>query len=121
MFFYYIHIWWVYILVSKVLAGDSYSCVALDNGINSGMLYSWVQKYKEKGYNGLVDKKKGRPRKVPIMKENSSPKPLKESEREELIRLRAENQFIKTEIKNLKAETEVIKKLIALRQERWAA
>ena len=55
------------VLVSKVLAGDSYSCVALDNGINSGMLYSWVQKYKENGYNGLVDKKKGRPRKVPIM------------------------------------------------------
>ena len=49
------------------------------------------------------------------MKENSSPKPLKESERKELIRLRAENQFIKTEIENLKAETEVIKKLIALR------
>ena len=109
------------VLVSKVLAGDSYSCVSLDNGINSGMLYSWVQKYKEKGYNGLVDKKKGRPRKVPIMKENSSPKPLKESEREELIRLRAENQSIKTEIENLKAETEVIKKLIALRREKWAA
>ena len=30
------------VLVSKVLASDSYSCVALDNGINSGMLYSWV-------------------------------------------------------------------------------
>ena len=38
------------VLVSKVLAGDSYSCITLDNGINSGMLYSWVQKYKEKGY-----------------------------------------------------------------------
>ena len=83
------------VLVSKVLASDSYSCVALDNGINSGMLYSWVQKYKEKGYNGLVDKKKGRPRKVPIMKENSRPKPLKESEREELIRLRAEINLLK--------------------------
>ncbi len=33
-------------------------------------------------------KKQGRPRKVPIMKESRSPKPLKESEREELIRLR---------------------------------
>ena len=54
-------------------------------------------------------------RKVPIMKENSSPKPLKESEREELIRLRAENKFIKTEIENIKAEKEIIKKLIALR------
>ena len=55
------------------------------------------------------------------MKETRSSKPLKESEREELIRLREENQFIKTEIENIKAETEVIKKLIALRREKWAA
>ena len=109
------------VLVSKILAGYSYNSVALENRINYRILYNWVQKYKEKGYNGLVDEKKGRPRKVPIMKENRSPKPLKESEREELIRLREENQFIKKEIENIKAETEVIKKLIALRREKWAA
>lgn len=109
------------VLVSKILAGYSYNSVALDNGINYRTLYKWVQKYKEKGYNGLVDEKKERPRKVPIMKGNSSPKPLKESEREELIRLREENKFIKTEIENIKAETEIIKKLIALRREKWAA
>ena len=108
------------VLVSKILAGYSYNSVALENGINYRTLYKWVQKYKEKGYNGLVDEKKERPRKVPIMKENSSPKPLKESEREELIRLREENKFIKTEIENIKAETEIIKKLIALRREKWA-
>ena len=108
------------VLVSKILVGYSYNSVALENRINYRILYNWVQKYKEKGYNGLVDEKKGRPRKVPIMKENSSPKPLKESEREELIRLRAENQFIKTEIENIKAEKEIIKKLIALRREKWA-
>jgi len=66
------------VLVSKILAGYSYNSVALENGINYRILYKWVQKYKEKGYNGLVDEKKGRPRKVPIMKENRSPKPLKE-------------------------------------------
>ena len=109
------------VLVSKILVGYSYNSVALENRINYRILYNWVQKYKEKGYNGLVDEKKGRPRKVPIMKENRSPKPLKESEREELIRLREENQFIKKEIENIKAETEVIKKLIALRREKWAA
>ena len=108
------------VLVSKILVGYSYNSVALENRINYRILYNWVQKYKEKGYNGLVDEKKGRPRKVPIMKENSSPKPLKESEREELIRLRAENKFIKMEIENIKAEKEIIKKLIALRREKWA-
>ena len=39
---------------------------------------------------------------------------LNETEYEELIRLRAENEHIKTEI-------EVIKKSIALRREKWAA
>ncbi|WP_439649611.1 IS3 family transposase [Gemella morbillorum] len=33
------------VLVSKVLAGDSYNCVVLDNGINSGMFSKAVDKY----------------------------------------------------------------------------
>ncbi len=44
----------------------------------------------------------------------TNPAPLSESEREELIRLRAENEYIK-------AENEVIKKEIALREEKQAA
>ena len=48
------------------------------------------------------------------MKGKTDPRPLTESEREELIRLRAENEYIK-------AENEVIKKRIALREEKWAA
>ena len=78
------------------------------------MLYRWVQKYKTKGHNGLIDMKKGRPPKEPQMKKTMNPAPLTESEREELIRLRAENEYIK-------AENEVIKKEIALREERQAA
>lgn len=101
-------------LISQVLAGKSNQEVALSAGINGGMLYQWVQKYKSKGYNGLVDMKKGRPPKEPQMKKNVQPAPLTESEREELIRLRAENEYIK-------AENEVIKKRIALRQEKEAA
>ena len=101
-------------LISKVLAGESNKKVACSNGISEAMLYRWVQKYKTKGYNGLIDMKKGRPPKELQMKKNVNPAPLTESEREELIRLRAENEYIKT-------ENEVIKKRIALRQEKWAA
>lgn len=102
-------------LVSKVIAGQSCKSVELESGISSGMLYQWVQKYKIMGYNGLVTKK-GRPMKNLDMKKTNinKPKPVKESEREELIRLRAENEYIK-------AENEVIKKEIALREERQAA
>ncbi len=48
------------------------------------------------------------------MKKQQEPRALTESEREELIRLRAENEYIK-------AENEVIKKEIALREEKQAA
>ena len=101
-------------LISQVIAGKSNQEVALSVGINSGLLYQWVQKYKSMGYNGLVDKKKGRPSKEPQMKKSINPVPLTESEREELIRLRAEIEYIK-------AENEVIKKEIALREEKHAA
>ena len=103
-----------YELVAQVLAGQSCLSVAISAGINDGMLYQWVRKYKELGYNGLVNMKKGRPCKEPQMKKKTSPTPLTESEREELIRLRAEIEYIK-------AENEVIKKEIALRHEKWAA
>ena len=96
------------------MAGQSCQEVALSNGINPGQLYQWVRKYKELGYNGLESLKKGRPIKEPEMKKNVEPRPLSESEREELIRLRAEVEY-------MKAENEVIKKRIALRQEKAAA
>ena len=102
-------------LISMVLAGRSNLSVALEAGIDPGMLYHWVRKYKAEGYNGLVTMKKGRPcNKESNMKKETNPRPLTESEREELIRLRAENEYIK-------AENEVIKKRIALRHEKWAA
>ena len=104
-----------YELVARVLTGESITSVAISTGISTGMLYNWVRKYRELGYNGLVDKKKGRKsNKSDMNKKSIRPKPLTESEREELIRLRIENEAIKAEI-------EVVKKKIALRQERWAA
>ncbi|WP_434309226.1 helix-turn-helix domain-containing protein [Hominifimenecus sp. rT4P-3] len=105
-------------IVSQVLAGRSLQDAAFSSGITGGLLYQWVQKYKTKGYNGLVNRKKGRPTKEPQMKTKkvniNNPRPLDETEREELIRLRAENEYIK-------AENEVIKKEIALREEKQAA
>ncbi len=47
-------------------------------------------------------------------KKKIEPKELTESEREELLRLRAENEYLRT-------ETAAIKKLMALRREREAA
>ena len=86
-------------LVSKVLAGNSYKSVAIEVGIPDGQLYTWVNKYKNFGYNSLEIKKRGRPSKMKEKNENTNiePKPLNESEREELIRLREEVRYLRTE------------------------
>ena len=103
-------------MVSQVLAGYSINSVAIKNGVFDGVLYQWVRKYKLFGYNGLIDKRKGRKLKNPDMKKVGTRKPPKpnESEYEELIRLRAENEY-------MKAEIALIKKEIALREEKQAA
>ena len=43
-----------YELVSQVLAGNSNKSVAFNAGIDDGMLYQWVRKYKIYGYNGCL-------------------------------------------------------------------
>ena len=103
-----------YELVAKVLAGQSNESVAVSAGIDSGLLYQWVRRYKMRGYEGLATMKKGRPPKEPSMKKKELPAELTPSEREEMIRLKAENEY-------LRAENAVIKKEIALREERRAA
>ena len=68
-----------------------------------------------KGYPGLAAQRKGRPPKEPDMKKKiEEPAELIPSEREEMIRLRAENE-------RLRAEIAVVKKEIALREEKCAA
>jgi len=102
-------------LINEHKAGKSINSVAINAGINEGLLYSWIRKYEKLGYNGLVESKKGRPsRNSDMSKKIIKQRELTESELEELIRLRSENEYIKTEI-------EVLKKEIALREEKEAA
>ena len=105
-----------YTLVSRVLAGESLKSVAYSSGVTYSQLNQWVRNYKNYGYNGLIPKQRGRKSKDDDMKKIGTRKPPKpnESEYEELIRLRAENAY-------MKAEIEVIKKEIALREEKEAA
>ncbi len=102
--------------ISKVLAGNSCNSVAIEAGISNGQLYNWIYKYKKFGYNSLEIKKRGRPSKMKDNNENTDikPKPLNESEREELIRLREEVRYLRT-------VQAVEKKLEALRREKYAA
>lgn len=102
-------------LVAKVLAGDSIANVAKNAHINSGLLYQWVKKYREKGMDGLKCLKKGRPSKegfsiniMPKKKNKVTP-----TEQEELKLLRERNKY-------LEAENLYLKKLRALELEKTA-
>ena len=101
-------------LINQYKAGKSIKSVAINAGMNVGVLYSWLRKYEELGYNGLVDNRKGRPRRNPDMsKKIIKQRELTESELEELIRLRERCAY-------LEAESEALKKSIALRKEKEA-
>lgn len=102
-----------YTLVARVLAGESQKSVAISAGINDSQLSKWVKRYKIYGYDGL-NLKKGRLSKELSMKKSVKPNELSISEKEELIRLRVEIEYLRT-------ENEAIKKLIALRREKEAA
>ena len=124
-------------LVNRVLSGESFTSVAISAGICPGGLNTWIHKYKEMGYIGLIDRRKNRKPKESHMKKHKHTQPgrHKESEHEELIRLRSEiesfkaenklfkkeNEFFKAQNEFFKTENAVIKKEIALREQKATA
>jgi len=90
-----------YEVVSRVLAGKSINSAAVEAEIDSGQLYQWVKKYKELGYDGL-QLRQGRKPKEYSMSPKSKPEKLTKSEREELVLLRKQNEYLQAENAYLK-------------------
>ena len=88
-------------LVSQVLAGKSMTSVAIEAGINRGLLYQWVRRYKQYGYDGL-ELRKGRKPKDPDMTKKAKPKELEQSDYEKLKLLERENEYLRVENAYLK-------------------
>ena len=62
-------------------------------GINSGLLYAWIKKYREKGMEGLINKKKPG---NPLSKYSRRKSLTKEEQLEyENMKLRIENEMLK--------------------------
>ena len=93
--------------INRVLDNqESIWSVSLDIGLPSdGMLHSWINKYKENGYN-MVERKRGRSTMPKVTKKNKI-----ETKDETIKRLEEENLY-------LKAELEYSKKLRAVVQAR---
>lgn len=90
------------VLINK----ESIYSVALRFGLpGDGMLYNWIKKYKENGYN-IVERKRGR---------STMPKVTKKQKNETI---EEENRRLKEENEYLKVELEYSKKLRAVVQAR---
>ena len=48
-------------VINRALNGESKKSLAVEYNITSSQIISWLKKYEEFGYNGLIDKPKGRP------------------------------------------------------------
>ena len=98
-------------IVNRVLNGESKSGIAAELCVNKGMIHSWVKKYKELGYNGLIEKKKGRPPKMKP-KNNETKLDILIDDKDKIIKEQAEK------IAQLEMENDLLKKLRALVQQR---
>lgn len=100
-------------IVNRVLNGESKTRIAAELCVNVGMIFSWVKKYLELGYNGLTTKQ-GRPSKM--KNKNKQPKTVNNSDK-----LDDKDKRIKElEERNaqLEMENDLLKKLRALVQRR---
>ena len=98
--------------IQRVLAGESMTSIAAELCVNVGMIYSWVKRYNELGYNGLIEKKKGRP---PKMKPKSKETQINDTSMDE-----KDKRIKELEERNaqLEMENDLLKKLRALVQQR---
>ena len=82
-------------MIQRVLNGESFSEVALSNGIQPDLLIKWYKIYQESGVDGLKLVRQGRPSKMAKKpKTSNEPKTIEELEKE-LEYLRAENEYLK--------------------------
>lgn len=104
-------------IIDRHYSGTSVSSLAIEVNVGDSVILSWIKKYEQLGYNGLIDNrgrpgvvKMGRPKKNQNKSINQQA-PLTDPEREELNELRKRNR-------RLEMELEATKKLQALVQER---
>ena len=90
-------------IISRVLNGESKCSLCIEYNVTETQIISWLKKYEDFGYNGLIDKPKGRP---PTMKKEK--KVIDPNDKDAVIKSQADR------ILELEAEVEALKKLRAL-------
>lgn len=98
-------------IITRLLHGESMRSIAAELCVNDGMIHSWLKKYKELGYNGLIEKKRGRPSKMKP-KQNKVKQDIPMDEKDKKIKELEERNA------QLEMENDLLKKLRALVQQR---
>ena len=105
-------------VLNQYLNGEAKNALAVEYDIERSMIDSWLKRYEKDGYNGLIDKKKGRP---PKMKKEEALNEMVSEDNDEVKSESADKARIKLlekKNKELEAEVAYLKKLNALVQER---
>ena len=105
-------------VIHRYLGGEAKNALAVEYGIKSSMIDSWLKRYEKGGYNGLIDKKRGRP---PKMKKEETLNEMVSEDNNEVKSESADKARIKLlekKNKELEAEVAYLKKLNALVRER---
>ncbi len=112
-------------IINKVYEGESKTSLAVKYSIGGpGTITSWMHKYEEFGYNGLVSKRTGRPKKNMNQKiedkqiDCDMSSPLTDPERVEFEELKKKYATLKKAKEQTDMENDVLKKLDALIQKR---
>ena len=90
-------------LISRVNYGKTCYAVAEESGVSPDRLYVWMRQYKMEGYEGLVNKKKGRP-----------PKDYQVSAEDKVAQLRYIINRKDARIKSLEMENELMRDFLSL-------
>ena len=90
-------------IINRVMNGEPKLNLSIEYQVQEAQINSWLKKYEEFGYNGLIDKPKGRP---PDMKKEK--KPIDPNDKDAIIKEKDQR------ILELEAEVEALKKLRAL-------
>lgn len=100
-------------VISRKMNGESINSLAAEYDIENNQILFWIRRYEKDGYNGLVDRKKGRP---PKMKKDDDT--IRDTVSEADDEARARIRLLEKRNRELEAEVAYLKKLNALVQER---
>lgn len=112
-------------IINKVYEGEAKEALAVKYSLaGPGTIASWMHKYEEFGYNGLVSKRTGRPKKNMNQKVEDKQidfdmsSPLTDPERAEFEELKKKYATLKKAKEQTDMENDILKKLDALIQKR---